>query len=68
IYDAGYDIVNDLDGVIEHFDEVVGLDKLHAIHINDSKNPFKSGGPANMIIKQTILLFVFFSLLRRMIL
>lgn len=42
IYDAGYDIVNDLDGVIEHFDEVVGLDKLHAIHINDSKNPFKS--------------------------
>lgn len=42
IYDAGYDIVNDLDGVIEHFDEVVGLDKLHAVHINDSKNPFKS--------------------------
>lgn len=42
IYDAGYDIVNDLDGVIEHFDEVIGLDKLHAIHINDSKNPFKS--------------------------
>lgn len=42
IYDAGYDIVNDLDGVIENFDEVVGLDKLHAIHINDSKNPFKS--------------------------
>ncbi|WP_418515139.1 deoxyribonuclease IV [Erysipelothrix rhusiopathiae] len=42
IYDAGYDIANDLDGVIEHFDEVVGLDKLHAIHINDSKNPFKS--------------------------
>ncbi|MBK2403156.1 MULTISPECIES: deoxyribonuclease IV [Erysipelothrix] len=42
IYDAGYDIVNDLDGVIEHFDNVVGLDKLYAIHLNDSKNPFKS--------------------------
>lgn len=42
IYDAGYDIVNDLDGVIEEFDRVVGLDKLYAIHLNDSKNPFKS--------------------------
>ncbi|CAM2836889.1 deoxyribonuclease IV [Erysipelothrix tonsillarum] len=42
IYDAGYDIVNDLDGVIDHFDAVIGLDKLHAIHLNDSKNPFKS--------------------------
>lgn len=42
IYDAGYDIVNDLDGVIDEFDRVVGLDKLYAIHLNDSKNPFKS--------------------------
>lgn len=42
IYDAGYDIVNDLDGVIQEFDRIVGLDKLHAIHINDSKNPFNS--------------------------
>ena len=42
IYDAGYDIVNDLDGVIEEFDRVIGLEKLYAIHINDSKNPFKS--------------------------
>ncbi len=42
IYDAGYDIVNDLDGVIDEFDRIVGLDKLHAIHLNDSKNPFKS--------------------------
>lgn len=39
IYDAGYDIVNDLDGVLSHFDEVIGLDKLYAIHINDSMNP-----------------------------
>lgn len=42
VYDAGYDIVNDLDGVLEKFDEVIGLDKLKAIHINDSKNPFES--------------------------
>lgn len=38
INDAGYDIVNDLDGVIEEFDRIVGLDKLAVIHINDSKN------------------------------
>lgn len=42
IYDAGYDIVNDLDGVLETFDKIIGLDKLRAIHINDSKNPFAS--------------------------
>ena len=42
VYDAGYDIVNDLEGVLKHFDEVIGLDRLKAIHINDSKNPFES--------------------------
>lgn len=42
VYDAGYDIVNDLDGVLEEFDRVIGLDKLKAIHMNDSKNPFSS--------------------------
>lgn len=42
VYDAGYDIVNDLDGVLREFDCVVGLEKLKAIHINDSKNPFSS--------------------------
>ncbi|MGN0514875.1 MAG: deoxyribonuclease IV [Lachnospiraceae bacterium] len=42
VYDAGYDIVNDLDGVIAKFDDVIGLDRLKAIHINDSKNPFES--------------------------
>lgn len=42
IYDAGYDIVNDLDKVLEEFDAVIGLDRLKAIHLNDSKNPFKS--------------------------
>ncbi|UJF34331.1 deoxyribonuclease IV [Paenibacillus hexagrammi] len=38
IHDAGYDIVNDLDGVLDHFDRVVGLSKLGVIHLNDSKN------------------------------
>ena len=42
VYDAGYDIVNNLDGVLEEFDRVIGLQKLHAIHLNDSKNPFES--------------------------
>ena len=42
IYDAGYDIVNDLDGVLAEFDRVIGLDRLKALHINDSKNPFAS--------------------------
>jgi len=42
MYDAGYDIVNDLDGVLAEFDRVVGLDKLKALHLNDSKNPYAS--------------------------
>ena len=42
IYDAGYDIVNDTDGVIDEFDRVVGLSRLKAIHLNDSKNPYES--------------------------
>ena len=42
MYDAGYDIVNDLDGVLREFDRIVGLDKLQALHLNDSKNPFAS--------------------------
>lgn len=42
INDAGYDIVGNLDGVIEEFDKIIGLDRLCAIHINDSKNPFAS--------------------------
>lgn len=39
VSDAGYDIKNDLDGVLEEFDRVVGLDRLLAVHINDSLNP-----------------------------
>ena len=39
VWDGGYDVVGNLDGVLEEFDRVVGLDRLHAIHLNDSKNP-----------------------------
>lgn len=42
VYDGGYDIVSDLDGVLLEFDRVIGLDRLHALHLNDSKNPFAS--------------------------
>lgn len=42
VYDAGYDIVNDLDGVLAEFDRVIGLDRLYALHLNDSKNPMGS--------------------------
>ena len=42
VYDGGYDIVSDLDGVLEEFDRVIGLDRLKALHLNDSKNPFAS--------------------------
>jgi deoxyribonuclease IV len=42
VYDAGYDIVNNLDDVLNQFDRIIGLDKLCAIHLNDSKNPFAS--------------------------
>ena len=42
VYDGGYDIVNDLDGVLAEFDRIIGLDKLKALHLNDSKNPFGS--------------------------
>ena len=42
VYDGGYDIVNDLDGVLAEFDRVVGLGRLKVLHLNDSKNPFGS--------------------------
>ena len=38
INDAGYDIINDLDGVLESFDKIIGLERLYAIHLNDSLN------------------------------
>lgn len=43
IHDAGYDIVNDLDGVLKKFDSLVGLDRIAVVHINDSKNPLGAG-------------------------
>lgn len=42
VHDAGYDLVNDLDGVLNEFDHIIGLDRLNVLHINDSKNPINS--------------------------
>ena len=42
VWDAGYDIVRDLDGVLRRFDAAVGLSRLRAVHLNDSKNPLGS--------------------------
>ena len=39
MHDAGYDLIHDLDGVLEQFDRIVGLDRVAVVHINDSKNP-----------------------------
>lgn len=41
-WDAGYDLVNNLDEVLQHFDDVIGLDRLKAVHLNDSKNACRS--------------------------
>lgn len=40
VWDGGYDIVGDLDGVLDEFDRIIGLDKLKAIHLNDTMNAF----------------------------
>jgi len=42
VWDGGMDIVNDAEGVFKAFDEIIGLDRLKAMHLNDSKNPFSS--------------------------
>ena len=42
VYDGGYDIVGNLEGVLQEFDRIIGIDKLKALHLNDSKNPFSS--------------------------
>lgn len=39
VHDGGYDIVNNLDGVLDEFDRVIGIERLRAVHLNDSKNP-----------------------------
>lgn len=43
IHDAGYDVVNDFDGVLNEFDKVIGIDRLKVIHVNDSKNERGAG-------------------------
>ena len=52
VFDGGYDIVNDLDGVFERFDEIIGLDKLYAVHLNDSKNSMGSHKDRHELIGQ----------------
>ena len=42
VYSAGYDIINKLDDVLEEFDRIIGLSRLHAIHLNDSMTEFNS--------------------------
>lgn len=39
VHDAGYDLAGDLDGVLEEFDRIIGLNRLYALHLNDSLNP-----------------------------
>src|SRR5690606_17727161 len=38
IHDAGYDVVNDFDGVLNEFDKIIGIDRIKVVHVNDSKN------------------------------
>ena len=42
VYDAGYDLAQNLDGVLDEFDKIIGIERLKAIHMNDTKNPFES--------------------------
>ena len=39
IHDAGYDVVNDFDGVLNEFDKIIGVERIKVVHVNDSKNP-----------------------------
>ncbi len=50
LYSAGYDIVNDLDGVLEKIDKIVGIDRLKAVHLNDSKVEFNSNKDRHEVI------------------
>ena len=42
VFDGGYDIVSNLEGVLEEFDQIIGLERLRAVHLNDSMNPLGS--------------------------
>lgn len=50
VWDAGYDIVNNLDGVLDEFDKVLGIDRLKAVHFNDSMNPINSHKDRHAVI------------------
>ncbi|MEA1884197.1 MAG: deoxyribonuclease IV [Thermotogota bacterium] len=50
LYSAGYDVVKNLDGVLEEFDNVIGIERLKAMHVNDSKMPFDSHKDRHEII------------------
>ena len=52
VWDAGYDVQTDLDGVLTEFDRVIGLGKLKAIHLNDSLNPCGSHKDRHALIGQ----------------
>lgn len=52
VSDGGYDIAEDLDGVLDEFDRVIGLDRLRAVHINDSLNPVGSRKDRHALIGQ----------------
>lgn len=55
VYCAGYDIVNDLDGVLTKFDNIIGLDKIKAVHLNDTMNPYASNKDRHAKIGQGFL-------------
>lgn len=50
LYSSGYDIVNDLDGVLEEIDKIIGLDRVKAVHLNDSKVEFNSNKDRHEVI------------------
>lgn len=50
LYSSGYDIVNDLDGVIDEIDKLIGLERVKAVHLNDSKMPFASNKDRHEVI------------------
>ena len=52
VYDGGYNIVGNLEGVLQEFDRIIGIDKLKALHINDSKNPFSSHKDRHEVLGQ----------------
>ena len=55
VHDGGYDIVNDLEGVLRSFDDIIGLSYLKAVHINDSKNPFNTHKDRHEVIGSSTL-------------